>query len=74
MGGVASAMAVAGLPQSSQPGRTFVALAGSTYGGEYGTALGLSYMTRNGKWTVKASTTTNSRGEVGGVIGGGFYW
>ncbi|MBR8095541.1 YadA-like family protein [Burkholderia cenocepacia] len=74
MGGVAAAMAVAGLPQSTLPGRTFVSMAGSTYGGEYGSAMGLSYMTRDGKWTVKAAVNTSSRGEVGGVIGGGFYW
>jgi len=74
MGGVAAAMAVAGLPQSTQPGRTFMAMGASTYGGEYGTAMGLSYMTRDGKWTVKAAVNTSSRGEVGGVIGGGFYW
>nr|WP_319993661.1 YadA-like family protein [Burkholderia cenocepacia] len=74
MGGVAAAMAVAGLPQSTIPGRTFVSMAGSTYGGEYGSALGVSYMTRDGKWTVKASANTSSRGEVGAVIGGGFYW
>ncbi|MDR6499010.1 autotransporter adhesin [Burkholderia ambifaria] len=73
-GGVAAALAVAGLPQSTQPGRTFVALGGSTYGGEYGSALGLSYMTRDGKWTVKASASTSSRGEVGVTVGGGFYW
>ncbi|HIC7210266.1 TPA: YadA family autotransporter adhesin, partial [Burkholderia stabilis] len=74
MGGVAAAMAVAGLPQSTQPGRTFVAMAGSTYGGEYGSALGVSYMTRDGKWTIKASANTSSRGDVGAVVGGGFYW
>ncbi|WP_193727254.1 YadA-like family protein [Burkholderia sp. BE17] len=74
MGGVAAAMAVAGLPQSTQPGRTFVSMAGSTYGGEYGSAMGLSYMTRDGKWTVKAAVNSSTRGEVGGVIGGGFYW
>ena len=74
MGGVAAAMAVAGLPQSTLPGRTFVAMAGSTYGGEVGTALGVSYMTRDGKWTIKAGATTSSRGEFGGVVGGGFYW
>ncbi|KVE08137.1 ESPR-type extended signal peptide-containing protein [Burkholderia anthina] len=74
MGGVAAAMAVAGLPQSTLPGRTFVAMAGSTYGGEVGSALGVSYMTRDGKWTIKAGATTSSRGEFGGVVGGGFYW
>ncbi len=74
MGGVAAAMAVAGLPQSTLPGRTFVAIAGSSYGGEEGSALGVSYMSRGGKWTVKASVDTSTRGEVGGVVGVGMYW
>ena len=74
MGGVAAAMAVAGLPQSSMPGKTFMAIAGSTYGGEYGTAIGASYMTKDGKWVVKGAVNTSSRGEVGAVVGGGFYW
>ncbi|MCO5397571.1 ESPR-type extended signal peptide-containing protein [Ralstonia soli] len=74
MGGVAAAMAVAGLPQSSMPGKTFMAIAGSTYGGEQGTAIGASYMSQNGKWVVKGAMNTSSRGEVGAVVGGGFYW
>ena len=74
MGGVAAAMAVAGLPQSTLPGRTFMAIAGSTYGNEYGTAIGASYMTKDGKWIVKGAVNTSSRGEVGAVVGGGFYW
>ena len=74
MGGVAAAMAIAGLPQSSLPGKTFMAISGSTYGNEYGTAIGASYMTKDGKWVVKGAVNTSSRGEVGAVVGGGFYW
>jgi autotransporter adhesin len=69
MGGTAAAMAVAGLPQSSMPGRTFMAVAGSTYGGEQGTALGVSYMSKDGRWMVKSAVNTSSRGEVGAVVG-----
>ncbi len=74
MGGVAAAMAVAGLPQSSMPGKTFMALSGSTYGGEQGMAVGASYMSKDGKWVVKGAVNTSTRGEVGAVVGGGFYW
>ncbi len=74
MGGTAAAMAVAGLPQSSMPGRTFMAISGSTYGGEQGTALGVSYMSKAGRWMVKSAVNTSTRGEVGAVVGGGFYW
>lgn len=74
MGGVAAAMAVAGMPQSALPGKTFMSIAGSTYGGEVGTAIGASYMTKDGKWVVKGAVNTSSRGDVGAVVGGGFYW
>ena len=74
MGGVAAAMAVAGLPQSSMPGKTFMALSGSTFGGEQGMAVGASYMSKDGKWVVKGAVNTSTRGEVGAVVGGGFYW
>ncbi len=74
MGGVAAAMAVAGLPTSTMPGKTFMAISGSTYGGEQGTAIGASYMSKNGKWIVKGAVNTSTRGEVGAVVGGGFYW
>ncbi|MCO1370229.1 YadA-like family protein [Burkholderia multivorans] len=73
-GGTAAAMAIAGLPQSTQPGRTFMAIGGGTYGGEYGTAIGMSYMTRDGKWVVKGGASASSRGEVGASVGAGFYW
>ena len=74
MGGTAAAMAVAGLPQSSMPGKTFMAISGSTYGGEQGTAVGVSYMSKDGRWLVKSAVNTSTRGEVGAVVGGGFYW
>jgi autotransporter adhesin len=74
MGGVASAMALANLPQSVLPGRTMVAMGASTYGGQVGTALGMSYMTRDSKWTVKGAATTSTRGEVGGALSAGFYF
>ena len=74
MGGAAAAMAVAGLPVSSAPGKTFMAISGSTYGGEQGTAIGASYMSKDGKWIVKGAVNTSTRGEVGAVVGGGFYW
>ncbi|KXU82594.1 hypothetical protein CI15_34335 [Paraburkholderia monticola] len=74
MGGVASAMAIANLPQSVLPGRTMVALGASTYGGQAGSALGVSYMTRDSKWTVKGAASTSTRGEVGASLSAGFYF
>jgi hypothetical protein len=69
--GVASALAVAGLPQPTGPGKSMVSLAGSTYHGATGFAAGYSRVTQDDKWVVKASITTNSRGDFGAVVGAG---
>lgn len=55
-------------------GCMFVLMVGSMYGGEYGFVMGLFYMICDGKWMVKVVVNMSSCGEVGGVIGGGFYW
>ncbi|WER49886.1 YadA-like family protein [Cupriavidus sp. WKF15] len=72
--GAASAMALAGLPQSVLPGKGMVALAGSTYSGQSALALGVSALSDSGKWVFKGGVTTNSRGNVGATIGAGFHW
>ncbi|MCY1222207.1 Coiled stalk of trimeric autotransporter adhesin [compost metagenome] len=72
--GTASAMALAGLPQSVLPGKGMVAMAGSTYGGASALALGVSKLSDSGKWVYKGSVTTNTRGNVGAAIGAGFHW
>jgi autotransporter adhesin len=73
-GGTASAMAVASLPQPGAPGKSMISMAGSTYEGQTGLALGLSTYTDNGRWIVKAAATTNSRGKTGAAVGAGFQW
>nr|KVA04084.1 transporter [Burkholderia sp. NRF60-BP8] len=73
-GGTASAVAIANLPQASLPGESMVSVAGGTYGGESATAFGISTATRNGKWVVKASGSTNTRGTVAVGAGVGYRW
>lgn len=73
-GGTAAAMAVAGLPQPTAPGKSMVSVAGAGYGGQAGMAIGVSHVTRDNKWVVKASGNTSSRGEYGVVAGGGYQW
>ena len=71
-GGVASALAVAGLPQATENGKSMIAVAGSTYHGQQGYAIGLSTM--QGGWIVKAAFTGNSRSDFGAVVGAGFQF
>ncbi|KST70945.1 MULTISPECIES: YadA-like family protein [Burkholderia] len=73
-GGVAAAMAVAGLPQPTAPGKSMVALAGSTWQGQQGFALGVSTIAENGKWLYKGALTTSTRGGTGAVLGAGYQW
>lgn len=72
--GTASAMATAGLPQAYLPGKSMLAVAGSTYRGATGVALGVSTITDNGKWVIKGSVNTNNKGHVGATLGAGYQW
>ncbi|AOJ76423.1 YadA family autotransporter adhesin [Burkholderia ubonensis] len=73
-GGVASAMAVAGLPQPTAPGRSMVSAATANYRGQQGFAAGYSYVTESNRWVVKASVTGNSRSDFGAVVGAGYQF
>ncbi|MBG0870785.1 YadA-like family protein [Burkholderia sp. 9777_1386] len=73
-GGTASAVAIANLPQASLPGESMVSVAGGTYSGESAAAFGVSTATRNGKWVIKASGSTNTRGTVAVGAGVGYRW
>ncbi|WP_028217243.1 YadA family autotransporter adhesin [Paraburkholderia oxyphila] len=72
--GTAAAMAVAGLPQPTQPGKIMVAMAGGRYGGQTGGALGFSYVTENNKWVGKVAANTSTQGNTGVVVGAGYQW
>ncbi|PZP58176.1 MAG: hypothetical protein DI597_19805 [Pseudoxanthomonas spadix] len=74
MAGVASAMAVAGLPQAYEPGRSMAAMAVSGYDGEAGVALGVSAISEGGRWVYRLSGTTNTRGDAGVSVGAGIQW
>ena len=72
--GVAAAMATAGLPQAYLPGKSMVGMAGGTWNGESGIALGVSKITDNGKWIFKVSGNASTRGDYGGTVGAGYQW
>ena len=71
-GGIAGALATAGLPQAFRPGKSMVAAAASTYRGQSGLAIGVSRISDNGKVILKVTGNTNSRGDFGGTIGAGY--
>ncbi|ROU05704.1 YadA family autotransporter adhesin [Lysobacter enzymogenes] len=72
--GVASAMAVAGLPQSYMPGKSMAAIAASSFRGESGFAIGISTISEDGRYVYKLSGNSNSKGDVGVTVGAGIVW
>ncbi|ULJ60450.1 YadA-like family protein [Wielerella bovis] len=72
--GTASAMATAGLPQVFEAGKSMVAVAGSTYRGKQGYAVGFSAITDGGNWIIKGTASGNSKGHFGATVGAGYQW
>ncbi len=73
-GGIASAMAMTGLPQAYTPGASMASIGGSTYNGESAVALGVSMVSANGRWVYKLQGSTNSQGEYSAALGAGIQW
>lgn len=73
-GGVAAALAVAGLPQPSSLGKSMVAVATANWHGQQGVAVGVSTISENGNWIFKGAVTTSSHGGTGAVVGAGYQW
>lgn len=72
--GTASALAASQLPQATMPGKSMVAIAGSSYQGQSGLAIGVSRISDNGKVIIRLSGTTNSQGKTGVAAGVGYQW
>ncbi|MDR9891510.1 YadA-like family protein [Pseudenterobacter timonensis] len=73
-GGIASAMAMTGLPQAYAPGASMTSLGGGTYHGETAVALGVSMVSASGAWVYKLQGSTNSQGDYSAAVGAGIQW
>ncbi|EDT0437425.1 hypothetical protein GS077_003520 [Salmonella enterica] len=73
-GGIASAIAMAGLPQAYAPGANMTSIAGGTFNGESAVAIGVSMVSESGGWVYKLQGTSNSQGDYSAAIGAGFQW
>ncbi|EAA3991555.1 trimeric autotransporter adhesin SadA [Salmonella enterica subsp. enterica serovar Ruiru] len=73
-GGIASAMAMAGLPQAYAPDANMTSIAGGTFNGESAVAIGISMVSESGGWVYKLQGTSNSQGDYSAAIGAGFQW
>ncbi|RDD81402.1 hypothetical protein DVJ77_13595 [Dyella tabacisoli] len=72
--GVASAMAMSGLPQAYQPNQSSAAVALGSFHGETGIAIGVSTISESGRWVYKLNATSNTRGDAGVSVGAAMVW
>ncbi|WP_028969732.1 YadA family autotransporter adhesin [Sphingomonas sp. URHD0057] len=72
--GSAAALAAAGMPQASDPGRSMVAAGFGTYRGRTALAIGASHRTDNGQTVLKLGVTYDSSEHVGANGGVGFQF
>ncbi|MCT8847168.1 YadA-like family protein, partial [Glaesserella parasuis] len=72
--GIASAGAMANLPQVNLPGKSAISVSGAQYRGQAAYAIGYSKISDNGKWGIRASVSSNTQRDT--MIGGGasFVW
>lgn len=74
--GIATAMAMSGLPQPTIAGDSMMAISGSDYRGHSSIAIGYSEVSDNDKEVVKFDTATNLDGksDIAATIGYGYQW
>ena len=73
--GIAASMAIAGLTQAYLPGKNMISVAGSTYHGHTGYAIGVSSISDSGNWIVKGTVAGSTRkGRIGATAGVGYQW
>jgi hypothetical protein len=72
--GVASAMAMAGLPQAYRPNQNAAAVAFGSFHGQAGIAVGVSTVSETGRWVYKLNMSGNTRGDVGASVGAAVTW
>ena len=72
--GISAAMAMSSLPQAYIPGKSMIGGGVATYNGQSAVAVGISRVSDNGRWVIKANGTADTQGNAGGAIGAGFHF
>ncbi|VTM25541.1 YadA-like C-terminal region [Stutzerimonas stutzeri] len=73
-GGIAGAVATAGIPQVYMPGKSMIAAAAGSYRGTNAIAVGYSRASDNGKVVLKITGSSNTQGDYTGSVGLGYQW
>ena len=73
-GGIASAIAIGNMPQSTMPGKGMLSVGTGYFKDEGALSLGLSKMSDNGKWIFKSSLSYDTQENVGAGLSLGFHF
>nr|WP_162940835.1 YadA family autotransporter adhesin [Rahnella bruchi] len=73
-GGIASAMAMSGIPQAYLPDSSLIGASASTYNGQSAISVGVSKTSESGKWIMKISGSGNTQSDFGASVGVGYQW
>ncbi|WP_337244094.1 YadA-like family protein [Luteimonas sp. gir] len=72
--GIAGAMAMAMMPQPTDPGKSMVSASLGGYDGEGALAVGVSRVSEDGDWVFKGGATVNTRDKTGAGVSVGYQW
>lgn len=72
--GVAGALAMAGMPQPYEEGKSMFSLGAGTFQGQSAVAMGVSRIMTDGHTIVKLGATYNSRKRIGANVGIGYQF
>ncbi|MBB3691937.1 YadA-like family protein [Sphingomonas sp. BK580] len=72
--GVAGALAMAGMPQPYEEGKSMFSLGAGTFQGQSAVAMGVSRIMEDGHTIVKLGATYNSRKRIGANVGIGYQF
>lgn len=73
-GGVASAMAMASIPQAVANGQNSIGAGVGTFRGQSSVAVGMSAMSASGKFAVKFNASATTKGDAGVGVGASYLW
>ncbi|AWK14777.1 ESPR-type extended signal peptide-containing protein [Candidatus Fukatsuia symbiotica] len=72
--GIASSMAMAGIPQAYVPDSSLLGAAVASYRGGSAIAIGVSTVSESGKWITKLQSSNNTQKDFGVSLGIGYQW
>ncbi|PVX31813.1 YadA-like protein [Pasteurella langaaensis DSM 22999] len=72
--GIASAVAIASIPQATTAGRSMFGVGAGGHRGEHAIAVGYSHSSSNGKHIIKLNTGADTRNGVSYGAGYGYQW